>query len=52
MRWISRKKELSKELDADALQEFVSLKMNEELSVDMMFEGLSRICETSKNQMC
>ncbi|MDE6972636.1 MAG: AAA-like domain-containing protein [Lachnospiraceae bacterium] len=46
--YFSRKKELSKELDADALQEFVSLKTDEDLSVDMMFEGLSRICETSK----
>lgn len=44
----SRKRELLEALDTDALHDFASLKMDENISIDVMFEGLSKICETSK----
>lgn len=46
--FFSRKKELMKELDANALHALASLKTDENISIDMMFEGLSKMCETSK----
>lgn len=46
--FFSKKKELQKDLDVDTLHGLVSMKMGENTSIDMMFEGLSKICETAK----
>ena len=45
---ISQKKELRDDIDADSLNALRSLKENQNASMDLLFSGLSRICETSK----
>ena len=46
--FLSRKRELQKDLDGDALHALMTMKADENISMDTMFEGLSKICETSK----
>ncbi|MCM1174195.1 MAG: ATP-binding protein [Blautia sp.] len=47
-RYFSRKWERMKEIDAEAFQTLISLKSEEGLSMDMLFRGLSSLCETAE----
>lgn len=46
-RYFTRQEERMKEIDAEAFQALLSLKNEAMLSMDILFEGLSRICETA-----
>lgn len=43
-----RKKEMMTGIDAEAFQELLSMKEKGNISMDQMFEGISRVCEMSK----
>ncbi len=43
-----RKKELMRGMEEDVFQEFISLGEKDSISLDILFEGMSRICETAK----
>ena len=47
-RYFSRKQERMREIDAEVFQTLLSLKGKEGLSMDMLFEGLSNLCETAE----
>ncbi len=47
-RYFSRKQERMEGIDQEAFQALLSLKNGEKLSVDVLFDGLSRVCETAK----
>ena len=46
-RYFSRKQERMEGIDQEAFQALLSLKNGEKLSVDVLFDGLSRVCETA-----
>lgn len=47
-RYFSRKQERMEGIDQEVFQALLSLKNEEKLSVDMLFDGLSRMCETAE----
>lgn len=50
-RYFSRKPERMKGIDKETFQSLLSLKKEEKLSVDMLFDGLSRMCETAEKSV-
>ncbi len=46
-RYISRKKERMEGIDTETFQALLALKNEEKLSLDLLFEGLSEMCETA-----
>lgn len=47
-RYFSRRKERMQELDAEAFRALLKMQESETLSVEMLFDGLSYVCETAK----